>query len=115
LFELLRGTEPVLLLYADAAAPNEAVRDFDAIAAAARELAGGRLVAHAVLAPGVEQHPTNTTTVRDTSGEFSSSYGADGTCIYLIRPDGYVGFRAAPADPDPLLGYLRRLFRPDTA
>jgi pentachlorophenol monooxygenase len=65
-----------------------------------------------VLAPGVEEHPTSTATVRDARGEFSSSFGTADTCLYLIRPDGYVGFRSAPAARDPLLAYLRKLFRP---
>ena len=112
LFELLRGTDPVLLLYADAAAPSDAVRGLEAIGAEAREFAGGRLAVHAVLAPDVEEHPGGVTTVRDGSGEFTSHYGAAATCLYLIRPDGYVGFRAAPAASEPLLGYLRKVFRP---
>ena len=103
----------MLLLYADAAAPNDAIRGFEAIATASREQAGGRLAVYAVLAPGVTERPGNVTSVRDTRGEFSSSYGADGaTCLYLIRPDGYVGFRAAPAAPEPLLAYLQKIFTP---
>jgi 2-polyprenyl-6-methoxyphenol hydroxylase-like FAD-dependent oxidoreductase len=111
LFDLMRGTEPVLLLYAGAAAPNEAVRGFETIAAAGRELAGGQLAAYAVLAPGIDEHPGSLATLSDESGEFGSSYGAADTCLYLIRPDGYVGFRAAPAAPEPLLAYLRKMFR----
>jgi pentachlorophenol monooxygenase len=110
-FDLLRGTEPVLLLYARGSAPNEAVRGLEGIGAAAREVAGGRLRVHAVLAPGVEERPGCVPAVHDASGEFSSSYGAADTCLYLIRPDGYVGFRGAPAAPEPLLGYMRKIFR----
>jgi hypothetical protein len=32
----------------------------------------------------------------DLTGEFQSVYGATGGTGYLVRPDGYVGFRAAP-------------------
>jgi hypothetical protein len=114
LFELLRGTEPVLLLYAGVAAPSEAVRDFEAIDAGARELVGGRLVAYAVLARGVEERPGSLDSLIDESGEFSSAYGAADTFLYLIRPDGYVGFRAAPAAQEPLLAYLQKIFRSRT-
>ena len=34
-------------------------------------------------------------------------YGARGGCLYLVRPDGYVGFRSQPADADALTDYLR--------
>ncbi len=113
LFELLRGTEPVLLLYADAAAGREAVRGLEEVGAAAGDLAGGRVRVHAVLAPEVDEQPRGTPTVRDTSGEFSSAYGASDACVYLVRPDGYVGFRAIGAAREPLLAYLRKVFRPD--
>ncbi len=114
LFELLRGSEPVLLVYAGSAAPNEAIRVFEAIDAAAREQVGGQLTVYAVLAPGVEERPGGPVTLIDKSGEFSSSYGAAGTCLYLIRPDGYVGFRASPAAQEPVLAYLQRIFRSST-
>jgi 2-polyprenyl-6-methoxyphenol hydroxylase-like FAD-dependent oxidoreductase len=35
-------------------------------------------------------------------------YGA-GDCLSLIRPDGYIGYRARPVDPDKLDAYLARL------
>jgi 2-polyprenyl-6-methoxyphenol hydroxylase-like FAD-dependent oxidoreductase len=111
LFELLKVTDPVLLLYAGATAPTEVVRGLEAIGAAAREFVGGRLAVYAILAPGVEQSPEGVSVVRDVSGEFSSAYAAADTCLYLIRPDGYVGFRAAPAAEEPLLAYLQRIFR----
>ena len=38
-------------------------------------------------------------------------YGARAGCLYLVRPDGYVGFRAQPVDPEALLAYLDRLYQ----
>ncbi len=37
-------------------------------------------------------------------------YGAGSECLYLIRPDGYVGFRSLPADKQSLSQYLTRIF-----
>jgi 2-polyprenyl-6-methoxyphenol hydroxylase-like FAD-dependent oxidoreductase len=37
-------------------------------------------------------------------------FGAPAECLYLIRPDGYVGFRSRPADLDSLQDYLGRIF-----
>ncbi|MBV9849494.1 MAG: hypothetical protein JO250_07385 [Armatimonadetes bacterium] len=33
-------------------------------------------------------------------------YAAQSPCLYLIRPDGYIGYRARPPDGDALLQYL---------
>jgi hypothetical protein len=38
------------------------------------------------------------------------AYGAEGACIYLVRPDGYVGFRSSLADVPALLEYLQGNF-----
>jgi hypothetical protein len=32
--------------------------------------------------------------------------------LFLIRPDGYVGFRSVPADEQSLLPYLEKIFLP---
>ena len=37
-------------------------------------------------------------------------YGVTGTGLYLIRPDGHVGFRSQPVDPDALRKHLRLVF-----
>ena len=37
-------------------------------------------------------------------------YGADTACLYLVRPDGYVGFRSLPPQLERLQGYLDELF-----
>jgi hypothetical protein len=38
------------------------------------------------------------------------SYGADTACVYLVRPDGYIGFRSRLASAPKLADYLRRTF-----
>jgi len=30
--------------------------------------------------------------------------------LYLIRPDGYIGFRCQPVAEEQLIGYLRKFF-----
>jgi hypothetical protein len=37
-------------------------------------------------------------------------YGAETECLYLIRPDGYVGYRSEPATAGALHNYLERIF-----
>ncbi|RCJ31439.1 hypothetical protein A6769_30810 [Nostoc punctiforme NIES-2108] len=42
----------------------------------------------------------------DSTGELSRRYGAQFECLYLVRPDGYVGFRSQPAQLQPLEAFL---------
>jgi 2-polyprenyl-6-methoxyphenol hydroxylase-like FAD-dependent oxidoreductase len=46
----------------------------------------------------------------DAEGHLHHRYGADAATLYLIRPDGYIGYRAQPPDADKLAAYLGRLF-----
>jgi pentachlorophenol monooxygenase len=45
----------------------------------------------------------------DRNGEFAGSYG-DQSALWLMRPDGHLGYRAHLSDGDQLLLYLRNLF-----
>lgn len=48
--------------------------------------------------------------VLDSDLALHRRYGARSECLYLIRPDGYVGYRSLPAHGGKLHGYLRRIF-----
>jgi 2-polyprenyl-6-methoxyphenol hydroxylase-like FAD-dependent oxidoreductase len=48
--------------------------------------------------------------VFDATGAVHERYGARSECLYLVRPDGYVGYRCQPAEPDKLVAYLERIF-----
>jgi 3-(3-hydroxy-phenyl)propionate hydroxylase len=51
----------------------------------------------------------------DERGAAHERYGADPGAIYLIRPDGYIGFRGAETDTEPLRAALKSRFTvPDT-
>jgi hypothetical protein len=43
----------------------------------------------------------------DTQAHAHSRYGARQECLYLVRPDGYVGFRSQPVDLPALERHLR--------
>ena len=47
--------------------------------------------------------------VPDDNGELHQRYGAHSHCIYLIRPDGYIGYRSQPAKLDLFLEYCDRI------
>jgi 2-polyprenyl-6-methoxyphenol hydroxylase-like FAD-dependent oxidoreductase len=44
-------------------------------------------------------------------GELGQRYGGGRSCLYLIRPDGHIGFRAAPPRLEGLSAHLRKVFR----
>ena len=43
----------------------------------------------------------------DPKSEAHNNYGAKGECIYLVRPDGYVGYRSLPPNLERLKEYLK--------
>lgn len=49
-------------------------------------------------------------TLLDPLGASHARYGAESECLYLIRPDGYVGYRALPPTWAPLSEHLSRVF-----
>jgi pentachlorophenol monooxygenase len=107
LFDVLRGADHVFLLYADDAAQ---LASFEPIAAAASERAGGRLDVHAVLAAGIEAGDLQLPVLEDADGAFREAYGASGPSAFLVRPDGYLGYRASPAGAEGVVGALGRVF-----
>jgi glycine/D-amino acid oxidase-like deaminating enzyme len=46
----------------------------------------------------------------DGHGRLHRRFGAASPCLYLIRPDRHVGYRAQPPDAARLAAYLGRLF-----
>lgn len=48
--------------------------------------------------------------LRDPEHGTHTTYGASSSCLYLVRPDGYIGFRSRTADESKLIDYLRRNF-----
>jgi 2-polyprenyl-6-methoxyphenol hydroxylase-like FAD-dependent oxidoreductase len=59
-----------------------------------------------MLASSINLHPV----ARATEPQLHEKYGVTKPCVYLIRPDGYIAFRA-PDDQPQLLGkYLSRVF-----
>jgi hypothetical protein len=116
LFELSRGTTHTLLVYLDGAAPqtwsDDAVRPLAETVAMWRERYNQSLIAYAITAPGATWVPVDgLPMLEDAAGEFRQRYDVTGMSAYLVRPDGYIGYRAHPLQLDRLQAYLRRIFR----
>ena len=47
----------------------------------------------------------------DEDRTLHEKFGARTSCVYLVRPDGYVGYRGSPEEPGRIAAYLRTVFR----
>ena len=56
--------------------------------------------------------PNYASVIYDDQKYLHEYYGASSECLYLIRPDGYIGFRSQPASYEKLEEYLLRIFKP---
>ncbi|MEU2611042.1 FAD-dependent oxidoreductase [Micromonospora sp. NPDC007271] len=109
--DLTRGTRHTLLVYADASADEGTLAALEKLYAdvhrqASEEIDGYLLLSPDARAPRLLAPPV----VRDTGGEFRTAYGVRGAALYLVRPDGHVGFRSQPIDADALRKHLHLVF-----
>lgn len=111
---VLQGPGHSLLLFAGLGASGE---DHAGARLAVEEIQrrfGDRVAAH-VIFPGEEAPEIvrdHSSVLLDPGGKCHRRYGARAGCLYLVRPDEHVGFRAQPEDSESLLAYLDRLYEP---
>jgi len=55
--------------------------------------------------------PEKICVVLDPDGELEARYGATTECVYILRPDLYVGYRAQPVDEDKIVAWLKTVLR----
>ncbi|MCA8920971.1 MAG: FAD-dependent monooxygenase [Planctomycetes bacterium] len=111
LYDLLLGTEHVLLLFDGASATPAGDETLRALAAEVRARYGAVVKVHVVL-PRTSAPPTlaDEDPILDQAGGLHAAFRAGAECLYLIRPDGYLGYRAQPVVRERLLDYLERIF-----
>jgi hypothetical protein len=108
LFERLRGTEHVLLLFDGLDLTPEAGEGPAELRQLEQEFPGV-LRLHRVR----RQADGEGDALPDPDGAVHQRYGARHACAYPVRPDGYVGFRGTPPRAETLRRYLSRLFVTD--
>jgi len=113
LYELLRGTHHTLVLFGG---PEPKAATLQQLSSIARALSGQpedvmrvHIVVDGEKVP--EELAGEFSVLLDTAGAVHHRYQADGPTLYLVRPDGYIGFRSRPADHAALLTYLARIQR----
>ena len=111
LFDLFRGAHWTLLLFDGLAQTDEGYERLARIALHAEDLLAED-VRVAVVVVGDERPAAldwHGIMLLDPEREVHQRYGAASEALYLIRPDGYVGFGSQPADALGLLAYLERV------
>ncbi len=64
----------------------------------------------AIISPRADWPDAPATLWHDPDMAVHRRFGASGECLYLLRPDGYIGFRSQPASLEPLMDYLQALW-----
>ncbi|HEX2118890.1 MAG TPA: FAD-dependent monooxygenase [Acidimicrobiales bacterium] len=110
LFDVLGGARHTLLLFPDARGAT-----WPALGEVARSMEDRYpgMINVVVIAPpgGVpgDGLPQTTTVLADAEGAVAARYHAGAGGLYLVRPDGYIGYRDQPADAGRLQAYLEAL------
>ena len=112
LFELFAGVNHTLLLCTDGSSTS--IDQLEECAIAARRSTHGCVDVY-VIAAGVWQRVHDSSAVvdstlpviRDGNSEFCAAYGVEQHSAFIIRPDGYLGFRGTPAETN---AYWSKIF-----
>jgi 2-polyprenyl-6-methoxyphenol hydroxylase-like FAD-dependent oxidoreductase len=110
-FQRLRGTMHHLVLFAGALATVETHQRLQALADAAIHAHPDRIEPHLVVPHELPEDGVGKGEILlDPRGELHHYYGARSACLYVVRPDGYIGFRSQPPDPEALRSYFTQIF-----
>jgi 2-polyprenyl-6-methoxyphenol hydroxylase-like FAD-dependent oxidoreductase len=108
LFTVLDRARHTLLGYAGD--DTSGVGEIDAAVAVAVQRSHGEMEAYLIAAPGATLGYTPLPVLRDTDGRFAAAYHAGDGQVFVVRPDGYLGFRGDGADVEALTHYLKATF-----
>jgi len=102
-----------VLLVFQGAEPESAARESELVVEALAPARFAQRVRPILIEPGWGESAAAWTGERlaDPDGALHQRFGAAGACLYLIRPDGCVAFRARPLDAAGLHDYLGRVLR----
>jgi 2-polyprenyl-6-methoxyphenol hydroxylase-like FAD-dependent oxidoreductase len=108
LFDVLRSTKHSALLFDGAAATAEGYQNLETIARRIRARYGKHVNVHVVVphATAPKALEWDGSTLLDGHRALHRRYGAGSECLYMVRPDGYIGYRSQPAQVEPVMAHL---------
>jgi hypothetical protein len=110
-FQRLRGTTHHLVMFAGALATGETHQRLKALADATMHEYRDRIESHLIVPHELPEDLVGRGEILlDPRGELHHRYGARSACLYVVRPDGYIGFRSQPPDPEALKSYFTQIF-----
>jgi len=92
LFDVLRGTEHVLIIHLTEGDASGKLADLADFARDVGSRLGGRLRVVAVMHDGSTEYRPGIVLLHDRQGAFAAAYGTE-EASFLVRPDGYLGWR----------------------
>jgi hypothetical protein len=112
LFQVFRDTRHTLLLFGGDAPTSADVHSLVNIEQMVRDTYNRHIAVHHIIAGDTvpSDVPWNSTPLLDVERMVHHRYDASAPCLYLIRPDGYIGFRSRPPMRVDLDAYAQRLF-----
>lgn len=112
LFDILRGTQWTLLLFGGQKVTNEAYQKLTELGKLVTDRYSQVVKPHLLVADLTSPRNLNWdgSILMDSEQYVHERYGANSACLYLIRPDWYIGFRGHISDSDKLIAYLGRIF-----
>ncbi|MGU3495137.1 FAD-dependent monooxygenase [Xanthobacteraceae bacterium A53D] len=113
LFEVMRGTDHVLIVMtsADAAALDQLKRDAAMLSNLALPVRLVGVVPRDALAGGELPQSAGLALLHDAEDGFVTMYAASHRSAFLVRPDGYVAWTGRPFDRDALIEFLRNVLQ----
>ena len=110
-FQRVRGTKHHLVLFAGTLATGETHRRLQALADATIHAYPDCIEPHLIVPHELPGDLAGKGEILlDPRGELQHRYGARSACLYVDRPDGYIGFRSQPPDPEALKSYFTQIF-----
>ncbi|MFC7395605.1 FAD-dependent monooxygenase [Chelatococcus sp. GCM10030263] len=108
LFDVLRGTQHVLLVSTDAGLAAQ--QQLEALAAWLKGRYGRQVRLVAIMRAGAIVPPlVEVTVLRDEGGDFARAYWSEHNTGYLVRPDGYIAYHGRPWTKEGLAATLGQI------
>jgi 2-polyprenyl-6-methoxyphenol hydroxylase-like FAD-dependent oxidoreductase len=109
--ELLRGTHWTALFFSGKPMSEAAHEEFERIGAMLSAAHPGLACYHVVAGFPVKTARGNMAHLLDVTSQLHDQYGVDSPCLYILRPDHYVGFRSTVKHAEAAVRYLDGILR----